>query len=198
MNIVLSDIIFHVPGYISDSMSEEEFFQFCQQNEIARIERDEKKQIIIQPPTYTFEGIFRGKISCALGLWNGKQNSGVCFDSSTGFTLPDDSVRSPDASWMSNKKYAHISDDEKQKFAHVCPDFVFELKSPSDNLKYLTDKMRKWIENGCALGWLVNPYNKTVVIFRQNGTVDKVTGFNNILSGEDVLPGFKLDLSILL
>ncbi len=84
------------------------------------------------------------------------------------------------------------------KFAHVCPDFVVELKSPSDNLKYLTNKMHKWIENGCALALLVNPYNKTVFIFRKDGTVDKVTGFNNILYGEDVLPGFKLDLSILL
>ncbi len=198
MKIVLNEIVLSVHGSISDSMSEEEFFDFCQQNEIARIERDENKQIIIQPPTYTYEGILRGEISGVLAIWNRKQNPGVCFDSSTGFTLPDGSVRSPDASWMSNEKWNNISEEEKQKFADVCPDFVIELKSPSDNLKYLTNKMHKWMENGCALGWLINPENKTVSVFRQSGSVDKVNGFNNILSGEDVLPGFKLDLSILL
>ncbi len=79
----------------------------------------------------------------------------------------------------------------------MCPDFIVESKSPSDNLKYLTNKMHKWIENGCALAWLINPENKTVSIFRQNGSVDKVNGFNNVLSGEDVLPGFELNLSLL-
>ena len=198
MKIVLNDIIFSVHGDISDSMSKEEFFNFCQQNEIARIERDENKQIIIQPPAYTYEGILRGEISGALATWNRKQDTGFCFDSSTGFTLPDGSVRSPDASWMSSEKWNNISEEEKQKFAQVCPDFVIELKSPLDNLKFLANKMYKWRENGWALAWLINPKNKTASIFRQNGSVEKVNGFHNILSGENVLPGFKLDLSILL
>jgi Uma2 family endonuclease len=98
---------------------------------------------------------------------------------------------------MQNEKWNNISKEDKLKFAHVCPDFVIELKSPSDNIKYLTGKMHTWIENGCALAWLINPDNKTAFIFRKDGTVEKVNGFNNALSGEDVLPGFELKLSLL-
>ncbi len=162
------------------------------------MERDENRQIIILEPNSTFSGRQRAELSVELFKWNRKEKNGVCFDSSTGFTLADGSVRSPDASWMRNEKWNNIPKKDKQKFAHVCPDFVIELKSPSDNVKYLTGKMHKWIENGCSLAWLINPENKTVFIFRKDGTVDKIKGFNNILSGEDVLPGFQLDLSLLL
>jgi Uma2 family endonuclease len=98
---------------------------------------------------------------------------------------------------MRIEKWNKLSRPEKQKFPHICPDFVIELKSPSDNLKYLKNKMYKWIENGCALAWLINPDDKTIFIYRKDGTIDKVTSFDRTLSGEDVLPGFELDLSIL-
>ncbi len=198
MKIPLEDITLSVKGPISDSMSDDEFYNFCQENDMLRVERDENKQIIIMAPTNMFTGRQNSDLSAELVNWNRKEKRGVCFDSSTGFTLPDGSVRSPDASWMTNEKANKISKEEKQKFAHVCPDFIIELKSPSDNLKYLTGKMHKWIENGCELAWLINPDDKTVFIFRKDGTVDKLSGFNNILSGEDVLPGFELELSLLL
>ncbi len=197
MKIALEETTISVKGNISDSMSDKEFFDFCQQNEMLRVERDENKQIIIMAPTNTFTGNQNFSLSSELAIWNNKNKTGVCFDSSTGFTLPDGSVRSPDVSWMQNEKWNNISKKDKRRFAHVCPDFVIELKSKSDNIKYLTNKMHKWIENGCSLAWLINPDNKTAFIFRKDGTVDKVNGFNKILYGEDVLPGFELNLSIL-
>jgi len=197
MEISVNDITLPIKGDLSDSMSEKEFFDFCQQNDLWRIERDENKQIIIMPPTNASTGIKNTNLVTELVIWNRRENLGVCFDSSTGFTLPDGSVRSPDASWLSIEKWNHLSDNEKNQFAHICPDFVIELKSKSDNLKSLTNKMRKWIENGCSLAWLINPEDKTVFIFRKNGTVDKIEGFNKILSGENILPGFELKLSLL-
>ena len=198
MEIAVNDITLPIKGDISDSMSEKEFFDFCQQNDLWRIERDENKQIIIMPPTNASTGIKNTNLLTELVIWNRRKKTGVCFDSSTGFTLPDGSVRSPDASWLTMEKWNQLSDNEKNQFAHICPDFVIELKSKSDNLKSLTSKMGKWIKNGCSLAWLINPEDNTVLIFRKNGTNDKVTGFNSTLSGEDVLPGFKLDLSILI
>ena len=197
MEIAYNDKLLPLKGVLSDSMSEKEFYDFCQQNDLWRIERDENKQIIIMPPTNANTGIKNTDLLLELGNWNRRKNSGVCFDSSTGFTLPDGSVRSPDASWLALEKWNQLPDNEKNQFAHICPDFVIELKSKSDNLKLLTAKMYKWIENGCSLAWLINPENKTVFIFRGNGTIDKIEGFQNTLSGEEVLPGFQLDLSVL-
>ncbi len=198
MEIALENITIPIKGAISDSMSDKEFLDFCLQNELLRVERDENKQIIIMAPTTSSTGITNANLISKLSVWNEKKKLGVCFDSAAGFTLPDGSVRSPDASWVSEKKWNRLNDLQKDSFAPVCPDFVIELKSKSDNLKYLTAKMHKWIKNGCALAWLINPENKTAFIFRKDGTVSEIQGFNNTLSGEDILPGFKLNLSLLL
>ena len=197
MEIAFNDKIFPLKGILSDTMSDKEFYDFCQENELFHIERDENKQIIIMPPTNAITGIRNTNLLVELGNWNRRKSLGVCFDSSTGFTLPDGSVRSPDASWLAIKKWNQLSDTEKNEFPPVCPDFVIELKSKSDNLKLLINKMNKWIDNGCSLAWLINPDNKTAIIYRKDGTVDKIEGFQNTLSGEDVLTDFKLDLSIL-
>lgn len=197
MQTVFPDIILPLYGLNYDELSDEEFFLLCSKNETARIERDSNRQIYIMAPTGSLTGNTNLKIATLLENWNQIKKSGIAFDSSAGFTLSDDSVFSPDASWMRIEKWNNIPKKDQIKFAHACPDFVIELKSPSDNIKYLTNKMHKWVENGCPLAWLINPENKTVFIFRKDGTVEKVNGFNNVLSGEDVLPGFKLDLSIL-
>ena len=198
MQTVFPDIILPLSGLNYDGMSDDEFFEYCAKNETAtRIERDSNRQIILMPPTGTIAGNYNIKIATQLELWNQDKKKGISFDSSAGFTLPDDSVFSPDAAWMRIEKWKKVSKEDQQKFAHVCPDFVVELKSPSDNLKYLKNKMQKWIENGCALAWLINPENKTVFIYRNDGTIDKVTGFDKTLLGEDVLHGFELNLSIL-
>ena len=197
MEISLNNASFIVKGNLSDDMSDKEFYDFCQQNELFKIERDENKQILIMPPTNTNTGRTSGKLFFELELWNRKMNLGVCFDSFTGFTLPDGSVRSPDASWLSAAKWNKLSTKEKNEFSRICPDFIIELKSKTDNLQTLTKKMTKWIENGGRLAWLINPENKTVQIFRENGTEEMIQGFDQILSGENVLPGFELNLKIL-
>ncbi len=198
MELTLENITIPIKGDISDSMSDKEFLDFCLQNKMLRVERDENKQIIIMAPTTSSTGIINASLISKLIVWNEKKKLGFCFDSVAGFTLSDRSVRSPDASWVNAKKWNQLTDLQKDSFAPICPDFVIELKSKSDNLKYLTAKMDKWIKNGCALAWLINPENKTAFIFRKDGSMNEVYGFKNILSGEDVLPGFKLDLSILL
>ena len=198
METVFSDIILPLKGLNYDGMSDEEFFQYCSSNNTTtRIERDSNRQIILMPPTGALTASFNLKLGTQLELWNQKAKTGLTFDSSAGFTLPDDSVFSPDASWIILEKWNAISEEDKNKFAPICPNFVIELKSPSDNIKYLKNKMNKWIENGCQLAWLINPDNKTVFIYRKDGTISKVTGFDSNLSGEEVLPGFELDLSIL-
>ncbi len=193
MEISLNKATLVVKGNLSDDMSDKEFFDFCQQNELFKIERDENKQIIIMPPTNTNTGRVNVNLLFELESWNRMKGEGVCFDSSTGFTLPDGSVRSPDASWISKEKWNQLNEREKNEFAPICPEFVIELKSKTDNLETLTTKMGKWIRNGCRLAWLINTENKTVHIFRESGKEDVVQDFDKLLLGENVLPGFELN-----
>ena len=186
-----------VKGSLQDDMSDEDFFNFCQQNPGLRLERDHNKQICLMEPTGYYTGKFNSGIFGELYIWNKKFKTGEVFDSSTGFTLPDGSVFSPDASWISNEKISLLTEEEKNKFARVCPGFVVELKSPSDRLKALKSKMLKWIENGAQLAWLIDPESKKVFIYREDGSVEIIQGFTNTLSGENLLPGFELDLQLL-
>ncbi len=117
--------------------------------------------------------------------------------SSAGFTLPDKSVRSPDTAWLSNEKWEALSLEERKKFGHVSPDFVVEVMSPSDDLPFLQNKMEMWIKNGVQLGWLIGTEEKAAYIYRADGSINKINSFNHILRGENVLPGFSFDLSIL-
>jgi len=123
---------------------------------------------------------------------------GECFESSTGYTLPDNSVCSPDASWMPAAKWAAIPKKERQKHTNICPDFIIELKSKTDSIRYLKNKMLKWIENGCQLAWLIIPEKEEAHIYRVDGSIEIVKGFNKKLSGENILTLFTLDLRILL
>jgi Uma2 family endonuclease len=197
MKLQIENFNADVKGFPHDDMSDEEFFNFCQQNHDLRLERDSNKQIYIMAPTGFYTGSFNSGIIGELYLWNRKSKKGKVFESNTGFTLPDGAVFSPDAAWVSNEKISLLTEEEKNKFAPVCPNFVIELKSPSDNLKQLKSKMLKWIENGASLGWLIDPGNKQVFIYRADNSISIIQGFNNKLSGENILPGFELDLQIL-
>ncbi len=148
-------------------------------------------------PVNSIGGSQNFNIALSLGKWNEKNTSGICFDSSTGFTLPDGSVFSPDASWMPIEKWNSLPKTEQLKFAAVCPDFIIELKSTSDNIKDLKNKMQKWILNGVQLAWLINPDAQQTIIYKADGSVEIVNGFNKKLSGENVLVDFEFDLSIL-
>ncbi len=197
MKVTIENINLEVNGILSDDMSEDEFFHFCTQNRDLRIERDNKGQIYIMAPTSFETGNFNADIITDLNIWNRQVKSGKVFDSSTGFTLPDKAVFSPDASWVSLDRASKLNDSDKKKSAPVCPNFIIELKSNSDSINQLKSKMLKWIENGCELAWLINPEKKEVIIYRNNGSIEIVKGFQNKLSGETILPGFELDLQIL-
>ncbi len=184
-------------GEVFDKMTEEEFFRFCQDNSDMRIERNHLQEILIISPTGTISGLFNNEISRQLGNWNAETKKGYVFDSSTGFTLPDKAVFSPDAAWVSNDKWNILTNEEKKRFAPICPEFIIELKSPSDEISALKEKMLKWIENGVQLGLLVNPDGKETYLYFADGKIDVVKGFENKVGCGAVLEGFELDLSFM-
>ncbi len=180
---------------LSDSMelTDETFFQLCQNNRDYRFERNKSGELLIMSPTGGETGRRNIKITTQLEIWSSRNSTGVCFDSSTGFKLPNGSDRSPDATWIKRERWDNLTSEEKQKFPPIVPDFVIELRSRTDDLSVLQNKMIEYQENGVRLGWLIDPVNKQVEIYRLNQSVEIVQNPVN-LSGEDVLYGFILDL----
>ncbi|MES2774334.1 MAG: Uma2 family endonuclease [Bacteroidota bacterium] len=189
------DMDIELPG--SENMTDEEFFDFCAQNRNTKIERDENYQIYIRPPAGLESSGMNSELTTEVTIWNRKSKLGRIGDSSSGFFLPDKSMKSPDVAWMSNEKWDSIPDIDKQKFPYVTPEFIIDLMSPSDRLGAAKEKMEKWIENGVLLGWLIDPKTETTFIYRKDTPAETVIGFDKKLSGETVLPGFEMDLSIL-
>ena len=174
--------------------SDDELFAFCQMNPKLRIERDENGQIYINMPT-GIEGSFRNfDIAMEVGMWNRQAKLGRVSDSNGGYTLPDSSMRAPDVAWVSHERLAMVSPEELKRFAHLCPDFVIELASESDDLAHLKRKMDKYVANGVRLGWLIDPFGQQTLIYRPDQEPE-TKAFDDELSGEAVLPGFVLRLS---
>jgi Uma2 family endonuclease len=182
---------------ITGSMTDQEFFKFCVENAGLRIERNSNLEIIIMSPVSTLSGLHSSEVFGQLYQWNAKDRNGVAFDSSTGFTLPDRSVFSPDAAWISNEKWKTLSEEDKNKFAPLCPEFVIEVRSKSDNLEDLKRKMSVWIANGTELAWLIDPLDKVIYIFGSDGSVDTIQGFGKKMAAGKPVDGFELDLSLL-
>lgn len=199
MNLLLEDG-YRLPVYLPDQeeMTKEKFVAFSAANSHLRIERTENNEILIRPPAGGETGNQHVKIAVELELWNTRTQTGETFGSSTGFDLADGSTRSPDAAWIKKERWDSLSYEQKKYFLPFAPDFVVEVLSSNDRISEAQIKMNKWIENGVWLGWLIIPKNKTTYIYRTDGTIDKVIGFDKKLSGENVLPGFEFDLSVLL
>jgi Uma2 family endonuclease len=178
-------------------LTDEQFFQMCQQNRDYRFERTASGEILIMPPTGSDTGRRNVKITTQLEIWNSESNLGEVFDSSTGFILPNGAERSPDASWVKIERWNALTPEQQEKFAPICPDFVVELRSPSDSLKDLQEKMQEYIENGAQLGWLIDRKNKRVEIYCPGKNVEILNNPTS-LSGENVLPGFILNLQNIL
>ncbi len=195
--IITADYDLELEHPALDNMSDDEFFSFCVQNKNIRIERDENKQILIMAPAGNDSSAKNAELIFALVEWNKKYKMGIVFDSSAGFYLPDTSMRNPDAAWISNERWNQIEKEERKKFAYITPDFIVELISPFDRLKQAKEKMEKWIKNGVSLAWLIDLENETVYIYKPGGIIEQVNGYDKKISGENVLPGFELDLSIL-
>lgn len=175
------------------NLTDEQFFQLCQYNELIRFERNADRTLVIMPLVGGLTSIRNANLTYQLGIWNCDDTLGVAFDSSTGFTLPNGAVRSPDASWLKRNRWNALSQEQKERFAPVCPDFVVELRSSSDCLKRLQNKMREYRDNGTSLGWLLDLETRQVEIYRSGQDVE-VLQSPATLSGENVLPEFVLNL----
>jgi Uma2 family endonuclease len=175
-------------------MTDEQFFAFCQQNRDYRIERNATGEITIMPPTGSETGNRNFDLIVQLGIWTRQNGTGIGFDSSAGFTLPNGAMKSSDAAWIKLEKWHTLTPEQQQKFAPICPDFIIELRSPSDNLQPLKDKLQEYIDNGVSLGWLIDRKNRKVYIYRPNSEVECLDN-PATLSGESILPGFVLQLS---
>jgi Uma2 family endonuclease len=175
-------------------LTDEQFFQLCQNNPDVRFERTASGELIIMPPTGSITSDRNSDLNYQLRGWNRKNKLGKTFDSSGGFKLPNGAERSPDASWVKMERWDALTQEEKERFAPLCPDFVVELMSPRDNLEKTRAKMREYMENGASLGWLINRKQQQVEIYRQNQEVEILESPQTI-SGEDILPGFVLDMA---
>jgi Uma2 family endonuclease len=182
---------------VTKKMTDEEFLWFCLENKDLRIERNSNLEVLIMSPVTSLSGFWNMEVSRQLANWAVEQKEGYAFDSSTGFTLPDRSVLSPDASWVSKNKWQSLSAEDQNKFAPICPEFVIEIKSKSDSLEGLQTKMKNWIVNGVQLAWLIDPSQKKSFVYRSNGEVEEIEGFDKKLKGEGFLEGFVLDLNLI-
>ena len=175
-------------------LTREQFFRFCQLNRDVRIERDAEGGIAVMSPTGGETGARCGRLLAAVLRWADDDGSGVAFDSSTGFELPDGAVRSPDVAWVRRVRLARIAPEDRRGFLPLCPDFVVELLSPSDSRPAVERKMEEYRENGARLGWLLDPDHRSVTIYRAGGGTERRQRPDSV-TGEEVLPGFVLSLS---
>ncbi|GAB3962294.1 Uma2 family endonuclease [Spirosoma harenae] len=178
-------------------MTDDEFYYFCQENIDYKFERDANGNIKLMAQTGGESGIRNSELTTDLTIWNRKYRLGFVFDSSTGFNLPNGANRGPDAAWIRKEQWEQITPEQQKKFPPLCPDFVVELLSESDTLKETAVKMREYMDNGCRLAWMIDPKTEEVRIYREDGSISVVHGFDNLLSGEVVLPDFSFDLRLL-
>jgi Uma2 family endonuclease len=176
-------------------LSDDQFYQLCQINEYYKFEQTAKDELIILPPSNLITGNREAELNGNLMIWNLQTKPGKVFSSSTVFTLPNGGKRSPDVAWIANERWDSLTIQEKEKFAKICPDFVIELRSRTDSLSQLQEKMQEYLNSGLRLGWLIDPQNQQVEIYRQNQSVE-IVSLPTSLSGENVLLGFILELPV--
>lgn len=177
-------------------VSDEQYLEFCEHNPDLRVERTAKGDLIIMSPTGGKSGRQNFYLTTHFGLWAEKDGTGKGFDSSTEFSLPNGAKRMPDVSWVRNERWNALSDRQKEQFPPLCPDFVIELKSPTDRLKNLQEKMEEYLANGAQLGWLIDPFEKKIHVYRPGAGVEVLEDPKEI-SGEPLLKGFTLDVQAL-
>ena len=193
MNVALPEIDQPVRLRFERPMTDEELMRFCAANEMVRVERDANGELILMSPSGSGTGRTNSELIYQLAAWARETNSGVTFDSNAGFTLPDGSMRSPDAAWIAWPRWNALSKEEQEGFAPICPEFVIELRSPSDSLSELQAKMRLWVANGAAVAWLVDPSRKAVEIYRLGREAEVLEG-GSAVEGDGPVSGFVLEL----
>lgn len=191
----MESIRVHLPEDLR--MNDDEFTRFCQDNPDLKFERRKNGDIVFMANTGGESGNYNFEISADFAIWNRQARFGKFFDSSTAFRLPDTSIMSPDISAVTQARWDALTPEQRRKILPLCPDFVLELRSQTDRLKDCHEKMNDWMENGCRLGWLIDMTNQLTYIYRLNQEPQEIVGLGQ-LSGEDVLPGFVLDLTALI
>ncbi|MGD1948641.1 MAG: Uma2 family endonuclease [Leptolyngbyaceae cyanobacterium] len=187
-----------LPDTVSLQVTQAQFKLLAVANPDLRLERTTTGVLIVNPPTGWETGERNSSLTGQLYRWyEDHEELGKTFDSSTGFTLPNGAIRSPDASWVSQARWNTLSPEQKEGFANICPDFVVELRSASDSRSVLQEKMQEYMDNGAQLGWLIDPQTRQVEIYRPSKETELLTEPAE-LSGEDVLPGFVLNLKRIL
>lgn len=188
-----SPIVFQLPSSVK--MTDEQFFDFCQVNRNLRIERNKFGEISIMPPAGSETGNREFNIAVQLGVWAEKDGTGIGFSSSTGFKLSTGADRSPDASWIKLERWNSLTPEQQKKFAPICPDFVIELRSPSDNLQPLKEKMIEYMEEpGIQLGLLIDRKHRRVYIYRPGQTEECLENPETV-NCDPILPGFVLNMA---
>lgn len=186
--------LMHIPSQLALQVTREQFALLAAANRDLRLERTATGELIVNPPTGGESGRRNAKISTQLGVWgDANELSGEYFDSSTGFELPNRANRSPNAAWVARERWEALTAEQREGFIPLCPDFVVELRSKTDRLKTLQAKMQEYMDNGAQLGWLIDPQNKCVEVYRAGRAVEILKN-PDTLSGEEILPGFTLAL----
>jgi Uma2 family endonuclease len=176
-------------------LTDDELFALCASNKMLRIERTSQGEIMLMELKGAATSIRSVKTTSQLVSWKRRYENGIVFAANTGFCLPSGAMRSPDAAFIVLERWEAIPKEERKKFAPICPDFIAELRSENDSIAYLQKKIsEEWIANGCRLAWLIDPFEEVVYVYRQDGSTSEVRGFDNTVSGEDVLPDFVLEL----
>jgi Uma2 family endonuclease len=178
---------------LTRKLTHEQFYELCMANKDVAMERSPEGELIIVAPVGGESGKQEASYIIDLGIWNRRTKLGEVFSSSTVFKLPGGGDRSPDAAWVKLERWNALTPEQQRKFPPICPDFVIELRSESDRIKPLQDKMQEYLASGLRLGWLINPQDRTVEIYRAGQAVE-VMPLPATVSGEDVLPGFVLEI----
>lgn len=185
-------LVLHMP--VSIALTPEQFYALAQHNRDLRLEQTAEGDILVMPPAGGETGSRNIKVSAQVSVWADRDGTGAAFDSSTGFRLPSGAIRSPDVAWALKSRLAKLTPQEKARFLPLCPDFVVELRSPSDALDALQAKLEEYIANGARLGWLLDPTDRSVYVYRPGQPVEHIEAATHV-SGEPELAGFVLDLS---
>ena len=197
MTSVFSPIDLHVPpNFIVDVknvFTSEQFEQLCRDNRDIRMELTSQGELILMPPTGSKTGLRNADITRQFATWAKADGRGVVFDSSTGFVLANGARRSPDLAWVRLERWEALSEEEQEGFAPLCPDFVIQLRSRSDNLPPLQEKMEEWIANGASMAWMLDQLRRRVYIYRPNQPLETIEDPETV-AGDPLLPGFILDL----
>ncbi len=180
----------------SIQITDNQFFELCQINELIKIERNADGSLLLKPLLGGITGNINSGLTAQLANWNDDKSQGVVFGSDVGFILPNGAIRSPNGAWVKLERWDALTDEEKEKFPPICPDFVIELLSPSDSLKTTQEKMKEYIDNGVRLGILINRKSRQVEIYIPGKEVEVLKSPATV-SGEDVLKAFVLNLGII-